>query len=92
MNFQALKSIMYEPVTDRCVTATMIKCPNGDGAINGYGERKDLSPPEKPPRRHSRAQRQLARRGSADGELTVTEILKKKSKGIIFLLQEKISI
>ncbi|KAJ8953338.1 hypothetical protein NQ318_012133 [Aromia moschata] len=66
---QVIRSTMYEPVTDRCVTTTIIKptkYPHDDSSVNEYENRKDLSPPEKPPRRHSRAQRQLARWGSCE--------------------------
>lgn len=47
---------MYEAVTDRCVTTTIIK-PNKHPPSDEYRNGMDLSPPEKPPRRHSRAQR-----------------------------------
>lgn len=62
---------MYEPVMDRCVTTTIIK-PNKHPlpppavppsstepySIKGcHREEKDLSPPEKPPRRYGRNQR-----------------------------------
>ncbi|KAJ8969418.1 hypothetical protein NQ314_001759 [Rhamnusium bicolor] len=72
---------MYEPVKDRCVTTTIIKptkYPNGACAINGYKDRKDLSPPEKPPRRYSRVQRQLIRQESREaiGNLKLEQFIR----------------
>ncbi|CAG9836201.1 unnamed protein product [Diabrotica balteata] len=58
-----IRSTMYEPVLDRCVTSTIIKPsrhPTDDFLINEYGEKNDLEPPppERPPRRHGKIAKQ----------------------------------
>lgn len=59
---------MYEPVAPRCSTINIIK-PNKHPPDDGYGNRMDLSPPEKPPRRHSRAYRhQFINQESQEGQ------------------------
>ncbi|CAH1159547.1 unnamed protein product [Phaedon cochleariae] len=58
-DIKVIRSTMYEPVLDRCVTTTVIKPskhPIEEFSINGYGDhdQNDPEPPDKPPRRQAR--------------------------------------
>ncbi|KAG5880759.1 hypothetical protein JTB14_010942 [Gonioctena quinquepunctata] len=66
-NIKVVRTTMYEPVLDRCVTTTLIKpskLPIDEYSIYGYADKNDSPPPEKPPRRHSRAMKQASRHES----------------------------
>nr|XP_023016098.1 uncharacterized protein LOC111505503 [Leptinotarsa decemlineata] len=66
-SIQLVRTTMYEPVSDRCITTTIIKpskLPSDEYPVSGYGDRRDLPPPEKPPRRNSRALRRTSQQES----------------------------
>ncbi|XP_074025979.1 uncharacterized protein isoform X2 [Leptinotarsa decemlineata] len=70
--YKLVRTTMYEPVSDRCITTTIIKpskLPTDEYPVSGYGDRRDLPPPEKPPRRNSRALRRTSQQESNEGSI-----------------------
>uniref|UniRef100_A0A6P7FJD9 Uncharacterized protein LOC114330851 isoform X1 n=2 Tax=Diabrotica virgifera virgifera TaxID=50390 RepID=A0A6P7FJD9_DIAVI len=82
-DLKVIRSTMYEPVLDRCVTSTIIKPsrhPTDDFLINEYGENNDLEPPppERPPRRHGKISKQ---NGSQETNAYLSPVKMRPSNG-----------